>query len=79
MNTEFDGRVSDYWRLPNGEYKVKLKQNEGLVFEPDSKITMPAHLGSFILSNSERIMSIFIREFIGFKTTNVKHTDSDSL
>ena len=26
MNTEFDENVSDYWRLPNSNYKVKMKK-----------------------------------------------------
>ena len=40
-------RVLDYWRLPNGEYIVKLKQVECLESETDLKNTKAAHLGSF--------------------------------
>ena len=56
MSMDYDDRVLDYWRLPNGQYIVRLKQIEGLKCEKDLKNTMPAHLGSFYLTNSERIL-----------------------
>ena len=64
--------------MPNGEYIVNLKQDDGLECDTDLKNTMPAHLGSFILSNSKRIMNDFIREINAFKN-NVYYTDNDSL
>ena len=29
MQTEYDENVLDYWKLPNGNYFVKLKRDEG--------------------------------------------------
>ena len=60
-------------------YIVKLKEDDGLDSEIDIKNTMPSHLGSFILSNSKRIMNNFIRVIDGFKNNNIYYTDTDSL
>ena len=62
MKTEFDENVLDYWKLPNGNYIVKMKKDDGLDDDCDIKNTLPAVLGAFILSNSKRIMDNFIRE-----------------
>ena len=40
---------------------------------------MPGHLGAFILSNSKRIMSRFIREINGFYSNNIYYGDTDSI
>ena len=56
METEYDDNVLDYWRLPNGNYIVKLKKDDGLDGDNDVKNTLPSHLGAFILSNSKRII-----------------------
>ena len=40
---------------------------------------MPLHLGAFALSNSKRIMNIFIHVINGFYTNDVHYTDTDSL
>ena len=69
----------DFWRLPNGEHLVKLKQDDGFGCETDLKNTMPTHLGSFIVNNSKKIMKIFIPESDGLKTKNVYDSDTDSL
>ena len=66
METEYDENVLDFWKLPNGTYIVKLKKNDGLEGNNDVKITLPSHLGAFILNNSQRIMNNFIREINGF-------------
>ena len=52
MQTEYDETVLDYWRLPNGNYIVKLKNDDGLDGDNDVKHTLPSHLGVFKLSNS---------------------------
>ena len=41
--------------------------------------TMSLHLGSFVLSNSKRIMNSFIHPFIGFYTNVLDYTDTDGL
>ena len=37
MKTEFDENVLDYWKLPNGNYIVKMKKDDGLDDECDIK------------------------------------------
>ena len=75
METEFDENVFDYWKLPNVNYIVKMKKDDGC----DIKNTSPAVLGAFILSNSKRIMNNFIREVIGFYNISIYYGDTDSL
>ena len=79
METEFDDRVKDYWRLPNGKYIVKLTLDEGVDTDVEEKNCMPSQLGAFILSNSKRIMNNFVRCIDGFKNNNVYYQDTDSL
>ena len=78
MKTENDERALENWRLSNREYIVKLKQYDDLECETDLKNTMPAHLGSFILSKSKKISKNFILEIDGLKTINVYKSDTDS-
>ena len=61
MKTEFDENVLDYWKLPNGNYIVEMRKDDGLDDDCDNKNTLPAVFGAFILSNSKRIMNNFIR------------------
>ena len=66
MEAEYDEKVLDYWRLPNGIYIVQFKRDDGLDGDNDVKNTLPSHLGAFKLGNSERILNNFIREINGF-------------
>ena len=79
MKTEFDEIVLEYWRLPKGNYIVKMKKDDRLDDHCDIKNTLPAVLGAFILSNSKRIMDNFIREINGFYKNNIYYTCCDSL
>ena len=79
MKTELDENVLDYWKLPKGNYIVKMKKDDGLDDDCDIKDTLPAVLGAFILSNSKRIMNNFIREINGFHKNSIYYTDCDSL
>ena len=79
IKTEFDEDVLDCWKLPNGNYIVKMKKDDGLDDDCDIKNTLPAVLGAFILANSRRIMNNFIREINGFYENNIYYTDTDSL
>ena len=79
MKTEYDDNVLDYWRLPNGNYIVKLKKDDGLDDNNNVKNTLPNHLGAFILSNSKRNMSNFIREINGFHNNSIYYGDTHSL
>ena len=62
MQTEIDNYVIDYWKLPTGNYIVKMKKDDGIEDDCDIKNILPAHLGAFILSNSKRTMNNFVRE-----------------
>ena len=78
MKTEFDEDVLDYWKLPNGNYIVKMKKDDGSDDDCDIKNNLSAVLGAFILSNSKRIMNNFIREINGFYN-GIYYGDTDSL
>ena len=56
----------DYWKLTNGNYIVRFEKIDGLEGDNDVKNTLPSHLGAFILSNSKRILNIFVREINWF-------------
>ena len=43
------------------------------------KLTLPSHLGAFILSNSKRIMNNFIREINGFYNNSIYYGETASL
>ena len=79
METEYDERVKDYWKISNINYIVKMIDDKGLEDEIKKINTMPLHLGAFVLSNSKRIMKNFIHAIDGFYTNNVYSTDTDSL
>ena len=49
-----DDNVLGYWRLPNGNYIVKLEKDDRLDGDNDMINTLPSHLGAFKLSNSKR-------------------------
>ena len=60
MQTEYDERVKDYWKISGNKYIVKMIDEVGLEDEVKKLNTMPLHLGAFVLSNSKRIMNNFI-------------------
>ena len=79
MQTEYDERVEDYWKISGINYIVKMIDDKGLEDEVKKLNTMPLHLGAFVLSNSKRIMNNFIHAINGFYTNDVYYTDTDSL
>ena len=79
MQTEYDERVEDYWKLSGNNYIVKMIDDAGLEDEVKKLNTMRLHLGAFVLSNSKRIMNNFIHAIDGFYTNDVYYTDTDSL
>ena len=79
MKTESDENLLDSWKLPNGNYFVKMKKDDGLDDNCHIRNTLPAHLGSFISNKSKRSMNNFVREFIGFYNIIIHYTDTDSL
>ena len=79
MKTEFDENVLDYWKLPNGNFIVKMKKDDGSDDDCDIKLILAAVLGAFILSNSKRNMNNFIREINGFYNNSIYYGDTDSL
>ena len=58
METEYDEYVLEYWKLPNGNFIVKFKKDDGLDGDKDVKNTLPSHLGAFILSKVNEIRII---------------------
>ena len=79
METEYDEKVLDYWKLINGNYTVKLEKDDGLDGDNDVENKLPSHLGAFTLSYSKRIMNNFIREINGFYNNSLYYGDTDSL
>ena len=79
METKYDENVLHYWKLPNGNYIVKLKKDDGLDGDKYLRNTLTSHLGAFLLSNGKRIMKRFIREINRFYKNNIYYTDTDSL
>ena len=79
MQTEYDERVKDYWKISSINYIVKMIDDAGLEDEIKKVNTMPLHLGAFVLSNSKRYMNNFIHAINGFYTNDVYYTDTDSL
>ena len=79
MKTEDDENVLGYWKLPNGNYIVKMKKDDGLDDDCDIRNTLPEHLGAFNLGNSKRDMNDFIREINDFHNNSIYYGDTDSL
>ena len=79
MQTEYDERVKDYWKISGINYIVKMIDDAGLEHNVKRLNTMPLHLGAFVLSNSKRNMKNFIHAIDGFYTNDVYYTDTDSL
>ena len=79
MKTEFDENVLDYWNILDGTYIVKMKKDDGSDDDYVVKNILPAVLGDFILSNSERIMINFIREINEFYINSIIYRDTYSL
>ena len=79
MQTEYDERVKDYWKLSGNNYIVKMVDDAGLEDEVKKLKTMPLHLGAFVISNCKRIVNNFIHAINGFYTNDVYYTDTDSL
>ena len=79
MMTEYDERVKDYWKMSGINYVVKMIDDPGLEDEVKKLNTMPLHLGTFVLSNSKRIMNNFIHAINGFYTNDVYYTDTDAI
>ena len=77
--TEYDEKVLDYWKLPNGNYIVKLEKNDGLDGDIDVKNTLSSHLGAFIFSNSKRNINNFVREINGPYNKSIYYRDTDSV
>ena len=71
MMTQYDERIKDYWEISGINYIVKIIDKPGLEDEVKKLNTMPLHLGSFVLSNSKRIMNKTIRAIKGFYTNDV--------
>ena len=80
MQTEYDERLKDYWKISGNYYIVKMIDDAGLEDKTKKIITMPLRLVAFVLSNSKRIKNnFFIHAIDRFYTNDVYYTDTDSL
>ena len=79
MMSEYDERVKDFWKISHVNYIVKVSDDAGLEDEVIKLNTMPLHFGSFVLSNSKRIMNSFIHAINGFYTNDLHCEDTDSM
>ena len=79
MQTEYDERVKDYWKISGNNYIVKMIDDAGWEAEVKKINTKALHLGAFVLSNSKRIMNNFIHAINGFFTNDIYYTVTDSL
>ena len=79
METEYDERIKNYWKISGNNYIVKMIDDPGLEDEVKKLNTMPLQLGAFVLSNSKRMMNNFIHAINGFYTNDLYYTDTDSL
>ena len=79
MKTNFDENVLVHWRLLKGNYIVKMKKDDRLDDDSDTKNTLPEVLGAFILSNNKRNMKNFFRDVNGFYNNNIYYGETDSL
>ena len=81
MKENFDDRVKEWFPLKNGNFIVKLEDDEGVDDYDKAKSvnTMPSHFGSNILSHSKRLMNDVIKQIDGFYNNSIYYTDTDSL
>ena len=79
MSTGYDERLNGFWRWPSGNYIVKMIEEDGVEDEVKNLNTMPLHLGSFVLPNSQTYMNNFIHATIGFYTNDLYYGDTDPL
>ena len=79
LQTEYDERVIDNWKKSHGNYIVKMIDDKGLEDEVKKLNTMPLHLDDFVLSNSKRILNIFIHAIDAFYTNDLFYEDTDSM
>ena len=80
LRENFDDRIKEWFPLKNGNFIVKLEDDEGVDdFDKAKSInTMPSHFGSNILSHSKRLMNNVFREIDGFHSNNIYYGDTDS-
>ena len=79
MMSDYDEGVTDYWKMSRGNYIVEMIDDVGLEDDVKKLITMPLHLGAFVLSNSKRIMDNFMHAIKGFYTNDDYYTETDSI
>ena len=80
MRENFDDRIKEWFALKNGNFIVKLEDDEGVDDYDKTKSinTMPSHFGIFILSHSKRLMNNVFREIDGFYSNNIYYGYTDS-
>ena len=76
MKTESDENVLEFWKIPSENSIVKMRKDNRLDDGCEIKITLPAQLGGFNLSNRKRVMNNFIREINGFYNKSTYYRDN---
>ena len=62
------------------KFHSEVKSDDGLDCDKDGvRNTLPSHLGAFTLSNSKRIMNIFLGEINGFYNNSIYYGDTDGM
>ena len=79
MQTEYDGKVLDFWKFSNGICIAKIKKDDGLDGDNDVKNTLLCRLGAFILSNTKQVTNFFIRENNGSYNKSIFYGDTNSM
>ena len=71
MSSEYDERVEDYWEISHGNFIVEMVDDAVLEDEVKKLSTTPLHLVAFVLSNSKKIINVFIHAINGFYTNDI--------
>ena len=78
MHSENDDRIKHYWKLSHRSYFFKMVDDKE-IDEVENLITLPLHLGIFVLQKSKRNINNFIQAINGFYKNDLHFTGTDSL
>ncbi|ESO90371.1 hypothetical protein LOTGIDRAFT_164298 [Lottia gigantea] len=81
LKSNFDSHVKNYPKENEAKYIVGINEEEKEFdcIPPKSTRLTPSHLGSFVLSQSKKIMNNFIHVIDGFYKPEIYYTYTDSL
>ena len=81
MREKFDDGVKEWFPLKNGNFLVKLENDEGVDDYDKSKSvnTVASYFGSFVLLHSKRLMNEGINQKGRFYINSIYYGDTDSV